>query len=310
MGFNSNGMVKSYALMFTGQGSQWVGMGKGIYEKNKKFREIFDRCEDVLGIPLKKICFEGPFEELTKTIFAQPAILSYSIGIYELFREKNEEKPICVFGHSLGEFTALYSAKVLSLEDVLNIVKKRGELMHKAGIKYPGSMSAVIGINGEEVNRIIKSKGFKYCVIANYNSPSQIVISGKKEEVEEVCKEIESKKIGKIIPLKVSAAFHSPLMDEPAEEFSEYIEDKTFNPPLFPVIQNVTGKPEEDPEVIKENIKKQLNSPVLFTECVKSAKRLNTKIFVEIGPKETLTKLVKQTFKEAETIFISESDTF
>lgn len=303
-------MVKNYALMFTGQGSQWVGMGKEIYQKSQKFREIFDKCEKILEIPLKRLCFEGPFEELTKTIYAQPAILSYSIGIYELFREKIQEDPLCVFGHSLGEFTALYSAKVLSFEDVLKIVKKRGELMHKAGVRYPGSMTAVIGVDINEVNKVIKEKNFKHCVIANYNSPSQIVISGKKEEVEEVCKELKNTKKGKIIPLKVSAAFHSPLMDEPAREFSEYIDGKIFNPPIFPVIQNVTGKAEKNPELIKENIKKQLNSPVLFTECIKSAKNLNAEIFVEIGPKETLTKLVKQTLEGVKTIFISESDTF
>ncbi len=309
MGFNSNKMVKKYALMFTGQGSQWVGMGQEIYNRNPEFRYIFNKCEEILEIPLKKLCFEGPIEELTKTAYAQPAILSLSIGIFELFKEKVKEKPIFAFGHSLGEFTALYSAKVLSLEDVLKIVKKRGELMHKAGIKIPGKMAAIIDIDKKEIERIIERKGVKFCVIANYNSPSQIVISGKREEVEEVCAELKRLKKGKIIPLNVSAAFHSPLMNIPAEEFSEYIENKKFNTPKFPVIQNVTGKEEKDPYIIKENIKKQLNSPVLFVDCVKTADEKGVELFLEIGPKPVLIKLVKQISKESETIFFLESDT-
>lgn len=309
MGFNSDKMVKKYALMFTGQGSQWVGMGREIYKSIPEFRDTFNRCEEILEIPLKKLCFEGPIEELTKTVYAQPAILSLSIGIFEIFRKKIKEKPICAFGHSLGEFTALYSAGVLSLEDTLKTVKKRGELMHKAGTRMPGTMTAIIGIDKKVVEGIIEQKGFKFCVIANYNSPSQIVISGKKEEVEQVCMELKRLRKGKVISLNVSAAFHSPLMNIPAKEFSEYIESKKFNAPEFPVIQNATGKEEKDPDVIKENIKKQLNSPVLFVDCVETAAKKEVELFVEIGPKPVLIKIVKQILKDTETIFFSESDT-
>jgi len=310
MGLNFNGMVKNYAFVFTGQGSQWVGMGKKIYENNENFKRIFDRCEEILNFPLKKLCFEGPIEVLTKTIYAQPAILSFSIGIFEIIKEKIKEKPLCAFGHSLGEFTALYAAKVLSLEDVLEIVKERGKLMNEAGEKFPGSMAALIGIDKEEVEEIIRKKGFKFCVIANYNSPSQIVISGKKEEVDEVTKEIKEKKKGKVIPLAVSAAFHSPLMDEAAEIFSKYIINKNFKKPDFPIIQNATGSAEKEPEIIKRNIMKQLNSPVLFTKCVEKARELGVKKFIEIGPKEILTKLIKETIKEAEVFYIKEEDVF
>ncbi len=310
MGLNFNGMVKNYAFVFTGQGSQWVGMGKKIYENNENFKRIFDRCEEILNFPLKKLCFEGPIEVLTKTIYAQPAILSFSIGIFEIIKERIKEKPLCAFGHSLGEFTALYAAKVLSLEDVLEIVKERGKLMNEAGEKFPGSMAALIGIDKEEVEEIIRKKGFKFCVIANYNSPSQIVISGKKEEVDEVTKEIKEKKKGKVIPLVVSAAFHSPLMDEPAEIFSKYIINKDFKKPDFPIIQNATGSAEKEPEIIKRNIMKQLNSPVLFTKCVEKARELGVKNFIEIGPKEILTKLIKETIKEAEVFYIKEEDVF
>ncbi|MEO0231344.1 MAG: ACP S-malonyltransferase [candidate division WOR-3 bacterium] len=303
-------MVKNYALIFTGQGSQWVGMGKKIYEKSQKFKEIFDRCEEILNLPLKKLCFEGPEIELTKTIYAQPAILSFSIGIFEIYKEKVEEKPLCAFGHSLGEFTALYAGEVLSFEDVLEIVKERGKLMHEAGEEFPGSMAAIIGVEEEEVREIIEKNKFKFCVIANYNSPSQIVISGKKEEVEEICNELKNKRKGKIIPLVVSAAFHSPLMDKPAEKFSEFLKNKIFKKPIFPIIQNATGEIETDPEKIKKNVEKQLNSPVLFTKCVESAWKHGAKCFIEIGPKKVLTRLVKEIKEEAEAIFISEEDVF
>lgn len=208
----------------------------------------------------------------------------------------------------MGEFTALYAAEVLSLEDVLEIVKERGKLMHEAGEKFPGSMAAIIGFEEKEIKEIIEKNKFRFCVIANYNSPSQIVISGKKEEVEEVCKELKNKRKGKIIPLVVSAAFHSPLMDEPAEKFSEFLKDKTFKKPVFPIIQNATGEIETDPEKIKKNVEKQLNSPVLFTKCVESAWKYGARCFIEIGPKKVLTKLVKEIKEEAETIFISEED--
>ncbi len=308
MGNSFNGMVKDYALIFTGQGSQWVGMGKKVYENNKKFKEIFDRCEDILNLPLKKLCFEGPQEELTKTIYAQPAILSFSIGIFEIYKENLKEKPLCAFGHSLGEFTSLYAAEVLTLEDVLEIVKERGKLMHEAGEEFPGGMAALIGIKDEEVKDIIEKNKLKFCVIANYNSPSQIVISGKKEEVEEVCKELKDKRKGKIIPLLVSAAFHSPLMNKPSEKFSKFLKDKIFKKPLFPIIQNATGEIETEPEKIKKNVEKQLNSPVLFTKCVETALKCGVKSFIEIGPKKVLTKLVKEIKEEAKAIFISEED--
>lgn len=301
-------MVRNYALIFTGQGSQWVGMGKKIYENNKKFKEIFNKCEEILNFPLKKLCFEGPQEELTKTIYAQPAILSLSIGIFEIYKERLEEKPICCFGHSLGEFTALYAGEVLSFEDVLEIVKERGRLMHEAGEEFPGGMAAIIGFEEKEIIEIIEKNKFKFCVIANYNSPSQLVISGKKEEVEQVCNELRNKRKGKIIPLMVSAAFHSPLMDKPAEKFSKFLKDKIFKKPIFPIIQNVTGEIETDPEKIKKNIEKQLNSPVLFTNCVESAWKYGARVFIEIGPKKVLTKLVKEIKEEAETLFISEED--
>jgi [acyl-carrier-protein] S-malonyltransferase len=310
MGFSFNGMVKNYAFVFTGQGSQWVGMGKKVYENNQNFKKIFDKCEEILNFPLKKLCFEGPIEALTKTVYAQPAILSFSIGIFEIVKEKIKEKPLCAFGHSLGEFIALYAAKALSFEDVLEIVKERGRLMNEAGEKFPGSMAAVIGMNKEEVEEIIKEKGFKFCVIANYNSPSQIVISGKKDEVDETVKEIKEKKKGKVIPLVVSAAFHSPLMDEPAKIFSNYLVNKDFKKPDFPIIQNATGSVETDPEIIKKNVMKQLNSPVLFTKCVEKAWEIGVRNFIEIGPKEILTKLIKETIKEAEVFYIKEEDVF
>ncbi len=297
MGFCNYKMVK--ALFFTGQGSQFVGMGKEIYEKNSLFRKTIDRAEEILEIPLKKLMFEGPEFELTLTKNAQPAILAISVGKFEVYKSEHGIEEIkYALGHSLGEFGALYAAEVIDFENVFKLVKKRGELMHKAGEKHKGTMGVALGMSEEEVKEILNKIGDTRLVLANYNAPGQYIVSGP---VESVDKFIEiSKKMGyrKSIKLKVSAAFHSPLMKEAAEEFSKYVEEIEFKKPIFKIIQNVTGKAHEDPKEIKENIKKQILSPVKFMDQIKFLKENGVEEGIEFGPKGILKGLVSRIDKD------------
>ncbi len=290
-------MVK--AIFFTGQGSQYVGMGKDLYEKEGVFKNIIDRVEEVLEMPLKKLIFEGPEEELTLTKNAQPAILAIGIGKFEIYKKnKGIEEIGYALGHSLGEFGALYAAEVLSLEDVFKLVKIRGELMHSAGEKYKGTMGVALGMNEEEVNEIIKEIGDENLVIANYNSPLQYIVSGPFESVEKFIKIAKERGYNKAMKLNVSAAFHSPLMKDASLEFENYVEKIEFKKPKFEIIQNVTGRAHKEPYEIKENIKKQILSPVRFIDSVIYLKEKKVKGGFEFGPKPVLKGLVQRIEKE------------
>jgi len=284
---------------FTGQGSQYVGMGKELYENNEIFRNVLNRAEEVLKMPLKRLMFEGPQEELTLTKNAQPAILAVGIGKFEIYKKnKGIDEIKYALGHSLGEFGALYAAEVLSFEDVFKLVKIRGELMNSAGEKCKGGMGVALSMSEEEVNEIIKEIGDENLVLANYNSPGQYIVSGPIESVDKFIEIAKKRGYKKALKLEVSAAFHSPLMKDAAIEFEKYIEKTEFKKPKFKIVQNTTGKAHDDPFEIKENIKKQILSPVKFIDSIIYLKENNLREGIEFGPKPILKGLIQRIDKE------------
>ncbi|MEN3044198.1 MAG: ACP S-malonyltransferase [Candidatus Hydrothermales bacterium] len=284
-------MVRS--IFFTGQGSQFVSMGIELYKKNEIFKKIVDEAEKILEMPLKKLMFEGPEEELTLTKNAQPAILTVGVGKFEVYKEKNGLEGIeYALGHSLGEFGALYASEVLGFESVFKLVKIRGLLMNQAGEKTKGTMAVAIGMGKEEALEIIDEIKDENLVIANYNTQEQYIVSGPVLSIEKFMELSKKRGYKKVIKLNVSAAFHSPLMREAALEFEKYIDKEVFKKPNLKVIQNFTGKAHDDPDEIKENLKKQILSPVLFIDSVLYLTNLGVKSGIEFGPKPILKGLV------------------
>lgn len=284
------------AYLFPGQGSQKVGMGKVHYSSNSLFKEYVDKADALLGYSLSNLMFKGPAEDLTQTKYTQPAIFVHSYALYRVL----DEKPDMVAGHSLGEFSALAAADVLSFEDALQLVAKRGELMQNAGENQPGTMAAIIGLDDDVVDQVCEdaSKEIgKPVVPANYNCPGQLVISGDIEAVKkavEIAKE-RGCRLAKL--LNVSGAFHSPLMKPAFDEFSRELNNVKFQNPQFPVYSNVTGAPVINRNALKENVLKQLVSPVKWTQTLKNMYTNKAETFVEVGPGKVLQGLVKRTLK-------------
>ena len=280
------------AFMFPGQGSQYPGMGKELYDNYEIAKEVFNRVKNVLGSDFLELIFYGNEEDLRKTENAQPAIYSVSVASLEVIKEKNLYSADICFGHSLGEFTALYCANVFNFEYGLKITRIRGEIMSKAS---KGSMAAVIGLSEEKLNEVLKK--YKTLVIANYNSPEQLVISGDIEEIKKAIEELKGL-AKRVIELNVSGAFHSPLMEEASIEFSKYLKKDELNEPKIPVIMNSTGEIAYNLDQIYDALLKQLRSSVLFTKMVNNAYNYGVRKFVEIGPSKVLSGLVKRIIKD------------
>ncbi|MBC8214532.1 MAG: ACP S-malonyltransferase [Candidatus Marinimicrobia bacterium] len=274
--------------LFPGQGSQFVGMGKDIFEQSDIAKQIYQSASDILGFDLVDISFNGPEDKLRQTQFTQPAIFVHSVAVYNLLKEHNLF-PSAVAGHSLGEFSALVAANVLTFEDALNIVKVRSSEMAKAGSIQPGSMAAILGADDEQIEQICNQDGV--VVPANINALGQIVISGEVDAVASAVETAKSLGIRKAIPLNVSGAFHSPLMVPAREPLSKILESVKFNNTDIPVYQNVTASPETDAEIIKDNILKQLENPVRWADIITNMISDGFTDFIEVGPNKVLSGL-------------------
>ncbi len=267
-----------------------MGMGVDLYERFSRARDVYEQAEDILELPIKRLSFEGPEEELRQTRYTQPAILTHSLALLAVLPEI---KPSFAAGHSLGEYTALYSAGCFDFISVMKLVKRRAELMFQEGEKRPGKMAAIIGLEAKEIEEVCKEAG-GVVVPANYNEPKQTVISGEPIAVEKAMELAKAKGALKIIPLPVSGAFHSPLLEESTKEFADYLSQFVIKTPSFPVIMNVTGKPAITPQEVKANLSRQLISPVRWVEVMESAKEMGCQDFIEIGPGKVLAGLARR----------------
>ena len=288
----------SKAYIFPGQGSQFPGMGKALYERSAEAREMMDKADEILGFPITDIMFGEDAEALKATRVTQPAIFIHSVV---LARCSGLETPAMVAGHSLGEFSALAAAGAMEFEDALRLVAVRASAMQKCCEQVPGTMAAVIKLPTETVEEICASCA-GLVIPANYNSEGQIVISGEAEAVAEACAKMKEAGAKRALPLAVSGAFHSPLMEPARLELAEAIEKTPFRAPACPIYQNVTALPSTDPEVIKDNLLRQLTSPVRWTQTVLNMVADGADSFLEIGPGTVLQGLVKRIAPEVADI--------
>jgi [acyl-carrier-protein] S-malonyltransferase len=312
------------AFVFPGQGSQYVGMGGDLYETYAEARALFDEADRILGFSLSKLCFEGPEEELSDTINTQPAILAMSVACFKALgtrykvqrkgRENLEPRtlnlePAFVAGHSMGEYTALVAAGALDFADGLKLVRERGRVMKEAGERNPGGMAAVLGLEAEildEICQMASQETGGIVQLANYNSPGQIVISGHKEALGQAMELAEERGARRVIPLAVSIASHSPLMQPAAEAFASIVAQVGFHQPRVPVVANVTAAPITSAAEIREELVKQLTSTVRWVESVEHMIAQGVTTFVEIGPKKVLTGLIRRINKSVHTVNIED----
>jgi len=287
------------AFLFPGQGSQYVGMGEDFYNQLDFVQILYHLASDILGFNLQDISFRGPEDKLKKTQFTQPAIFVHSIIINKFLREK-DIRPDAVAGHSLGEFSALVAADVLSFEDALKIVKVRSNEMANASKESPGTMAAIFGADDEQLKIICKQNGI--VVPANLNTPGQIVISGEINAIENAISTSKDIGIRRALILNVSGAFHSPLMSPARKPLLNVINSVKFKDADIPVFQNVSAVPSKKASVLKENILKQLENPVLWSDTILNMKKDGITKFIEVGPGKVLNGFNRQIYPESTTI--------
>lgn len=286
------------AYVFPGQGAQFVGMGKDLYENSTMAKELFDKANEILGFNITDLMFNGTDEDLRQTKVTQPAIFLHSVILAKTLGDNFQ--PQMVAGHSLGEFSALVTSGAMSFEDGLKLVSQRAMAMQKACEKEPSTMAAIIGLEDQIVEDVCQSID-EVCVPANYNCPGQLVISGSMKGIEIACEKLKEAGAKRALPLKVGGAFHSPLMEPARVELEEAINNTLFNEPICPVYQNVDAKPVTDPDTIKKNLVAQLTAPVRWTYIMKNMIADGATSFTEVGPGSVIQGLVKKVDRKMET---------
>ena len=300
-------MASSVAYLFPGQGAQVVGMGKDLYEEFASARQVFEEADQALGFSLSGLCFNGPEEDLRRTLNTQPAILATSYACLRAAQElgllSQDDPPGFMAGHSLGEYTALAAAGVLPFGEALRLVRERARLMDEAGTTRPGSMAAVIGMDEQALEEVCQEAGVQ---MANINSPGQIVISGAKDALAKAMELASARGARRVLPLEVSAAFHSRLMEPANEGIAKAVAGVTFQKAQVPIIANSTARPVVTSEEVKEELLRQLCSPVRWQSSVEYMLEHGVTQFIEIGPGKVLTGLAKRINGDVKTVNLSD----
>lgn len=297
------------AFLFPGQGAQSVGMGLDLYQNSSKSKEVFDIANNVLGYDIAKLCFEGPDEELKKTINTQPALTAVSIAALNAFLEKEPLIELCyTAGHSLGEYSAMYASNVLTIEDTFKAIQKRAFCMNEAAINNPGKMAAILGMEANKINEILKNVKTGIAQVANYNTFEQTVITGEEKALEEACELLKEAGAKKVIMLNVSGAFHSSLMDSASSEFKTFVESLNIHDANVPVITNVDACETILANDFKYKMPNQINSSVMWVDSINKIIESGVDTFIELGAGKVLSGLVKKINKNVNVYNISDID--
>lgn len=298
------------AYLFPGQGAQYVGMGKDLYETYSEARSVFDRVNQIIGFDLKKICFEGPQEKLTQTRYAQPAIFVASmaaLAVFESLKERPMFNPVAAAGLSLGEATALVAAGAMDFENGTRFVRDRGLFMDEASEEMPGTMAAILGLELDPVEDICRATGAE---IGNLNAPGQIVISGPHEAVAKAMKAAQDAGAMRVVPLEVGGAFHSSCMDQASKKIALALEKVEIHTPKLMMFSNLTARDERDPARIKENLVQQMNHRTLWEKSMREILSQGVRDFLEIGPGRVLKGLMKRIDPHARVISLGTAEDF